>query len=207
VRVLASASAIAESLVADVVDFLAKPEHQAIHVDLEERMTPEIVRGVQEGLATLGVVWDAANLAGLQVRPYCTDTYCVVAPLGHPLTSRKKVRFADTLAYEQVGMPVHSASQRLWQREADLLKRPLQQRVIVTTFETAVRVVKTRAVIGIVPFEVVAPLATAYQVTPIMLDEPWALRQFVICHRATEELTPAARLLVDDLTATAVPGA
>jgi DNA-binding transcriptional LysR family regulator len=201
VRVLASGPAIAESLAADVVSFLAKPSNKAIHVDLEERMTPEIVRGVQEGHAGLGVCWDAADLGGLQHRAYCTDTFCVVVPQRHPLATRRKVHFEETLDFEHAGLPVTSASQRLMQREATRLGRSLQQRVIVATFETAVRVVRTGAVISIAPREVAQPLAAAYQLKLLPLDEPWALRRFVICFREEQALTPSARLLLDHLAA------
>ena len=206
VRVLASGPAMAQSLVADVVDFLAKPDHQAIHVDLEERMTPEIVRGVQEGLAILGVCWDAAILGGLQYRPYCTDTFCVVVPQRHPLASAQSVHFVDTLDFEHVGLPVTSASQRLMQREATRLGRSLNQRVIVATFETAVRVVRTGAAISIAPRESAEALAPAYDLKLLPLDEPWAVRRFVICFRDEQSITPSARLLLDHLaSAHAVP--
>ena len=46
---------------------------------MEERVSPEIVRGVREGLASLGVCWDAADLGALQSRPYRSDHLCVVA--------------------------------------------------------------------------------------------------------------------------------
>jgi DNA-binding transcriptional LysR family regulator len=62
VRILASVSAMTESLADDVAAFLRQPRHRAIKVDLEERVSPEIVRGVREGHASLGVCWDAAEV-------------------------------------------------------------------------------------------------------------------------------------------------
>jgi DNA-binding transcriptional LysR family regulator len=203
VRVLASASAIAERLTADVVAFQAIPEHQTIHVDLEERMTPDIVRGVLQGMASLGVCWDAAELGGLQSRTYCTDHFCVVVPGRHPLASRRKVRFTDTLDYEQAGLPVNSATQVLMQRAAADLGRPLRQRIVVSTFEAAVRVVSTRAAICVSPREIAEPLANAFKLKLLPLDEPWAQRRFVICFRDGQALTPAAKLLLEHL---ALPG-
>jgi len=44
VRILASASVMAESLAEDVADFLQDPAHRNIRVDMEERVSPEIVR-------------------------------------------------------------------------------------------------------------------------------------------------------------------
>jgi DNA-binding transcriptional LysR family regulator len=74
VRILASVSAMTESLADDVAAFLRKPAHRSIQVDMEERVSPEIVRGVREGLASIGVCWDATDHGGLQCQPYRRDT-------------------------------------------------------------------------------------------------------------------------------------
>ena len=71
---------MAESLADDVAAFLQMPAHRNIQVDLEERVSPEIVRGVREGMASLGVCWDAADLGALQSRPYRSDHLCMVVP-------------------------------------------------------------------------------------------------------------------------------
>lgn len=200
VRLLASQSAITERLAQDVSDFLSRRDYKAIQVDLEERITPDIVRGVHEGLASLGVCWDAADLAGLQSRPYCIDHLCVVVPRGHSLARRRSARLADTLDFEQVGLPVNSAAYLVLQRAAAGLGRVLQHRVVVTNFETMVRVVSARAVIGIAPFEVARPMADAFDVKLLTLDEPWSERQFVTCFRDVNALSPSALLLLEHLS-------
>lgn len=205
VRLLASASAIADRLTADVVNFLAVPAHEKIHVDIEERMTPEIVRGVQQGQASLGIYWDAMNKGELQSRPYCTDYLCVVVPAQHSLAAYRSVRFEQTLRYPYAGLPVNSATQILIQRHAAQLGKTLVQRLIVSTFETAIRVVRTGAVICIAPRGIAQQLANPDEIKLLELDEPWARRQFVICYRNFLELTPAARLLADYLGAMTHP--
>ena len=97
VRILASVSAMAESLADDVATFLQQPDHQSIQIDMEERVSPEIVRGVREGHAALGVCWDAAPLDGLQSIPYRRDRLVVLTPPGHPLAGQPSLRFAETL--------------------------------------------------------------------------------------------------------------
>jgi len=52
------------------------------------------VRGVREGLASLGVCWDATDHSGLHARPYRRDTLCVVVPAG-PLTCVNRGRRAS----------------------------------------------------------------------------------------------------------------
>lgn len=205
VRILASVSAMTESLADDVATFLRQPAHRSIHVDLEERVSPEIVRGVREGLASLGVCWDAVELGTLQARPYRTDALCVVVPARHPLARRKHLRFADTLDYEHVSLPVNSAVEVMLQREAAQLGRPMRHRVVVTNFEAALRVVRAGLAISLVPREVAQEAAANYGLQLVALNEPWALRRFIICFRDAASLSPAAQLLVEHLTGQATP--
>jgi DNA-binding transcriptional LysR family regulator len=203
VRILASVSAMTESLADDVASFLKMPAHRTIQVDLEERVSPEIVRGVREGLASLGVCWDAADLGTLQSRPYRSDRLCIVVPPGHALAARQTLRFADTLDYEHVSLPINSAVQVMLQRAAAQLGRSMVHRVIVTNFEAALRVVRAGLAISLVPREVAQVQAATYGLRIIPLAEPWAERRFIICFRDAQSLSPAARMLVDYLAAQA----
>ena len=199
VRILASVSAMSESLADDVAAFLAKPAHRNIQVDMEERVSPEIVRGVREGHASLGVCWDAAQLGTLQSRPYRSDHLCMAVPKGHPLASRKQVTFQQTMDYEQVSLSVNSAVQVMLQRHASRLGRQLRHRVAVTNFEAALRVVRAGLAVSVVPREVAQAQAGDDSLRLIRLAEPWAERRFIICFRDEAALTPAAQLLVEHL--------
>jgi DNA-binding transcriptional LysR family regulator len=203
VRILASVSAMTESLADDVAAFLKMPAHRTIQVDMEERVSPEIVRGVREGLASLGVCWDAVELGTLQHRPYRTDHLCIVVPPGHPLASRKTLRFEQTLDYEHVSLPINSAVQVMLQRAAAKLGRTMTHRVIVTNFEAALRVVRAGLAISLVPREVAEMQAATYGLRVIPLAESWAKRRFILCFRDAQALSPAAQLLVEHLAAQA----
>ena len=199
VRILASVSAMTESLADDVAGFLQLPAHRNIQVGMEERVSPEIVRGVREGLASLGVCWDAADIGALQSRPYRRDHLCIVVPGKHPLARSKSLRLEQTLDYEHVSLPVNSAVQVMLQRQAAAHGRQLRQRVVVTNFEAALRVVRAGLAISVVPHEVAQLQAAAYGLRLIPLAEPWAERRFIICFRDSQLLSPAAQLLVEHL--------
>lgn len=203
VRILASVSAMTESLADDVAAFLQQPAHRSIQVDMEERVSPEIVRGVREGMASLGVCWDAAEIGSLQSRPYRSDRLCMVVPRGHPLARKRSVRFADTLDFEHVSLPVNSAVQVMLRQEAARLGRDLRHRVVVTNFEAALRVVRAGLAISLVPREVAEAPAAAYGLQLVPLTEPWAERRFIVCFRDEQALSPAAQLLVAHLAARA----
>lgn len=203
VRVLASVSAMTESLADDVAAFLGMPAHRSTQVDLEERISPEIVRGVRDGLASVGVCWDAVALGALEARPYRSDHLCVVVPQGHSLSQRKRLRFEETLDFEHVGLPVNSALELLLQRAALEVNRPLVNRIVVSNFEAALRVVSAGLAIGLAPREVAERQAASYGLRTIALAEPWAERRFVVCFRDANELSLAAQSLVDHLVARA----
>lgn len=199
VRILATASAIAESLADDVASFLKHPAHRDIQIDIEERVSTGVLRGIKEGSASVGICWDAANLEGLQTRPWRSDHLAVVAPLDHPLAQHATLRLAQTLDYEQVSLPPSSAVQLMLQRAAALAGRPLRSRVVVATFDAALRVVRAQLAISVLPAELAQPYASAFGLRVIPLADDWARRRFAICFRDVQTLSAAARLLVDHL--------
>ena len=200
VNVLATASVMAESLADEIAEFLKKPAHQNIQIDLEERISPEVVRGIREGVASIGICWDAAETGLLQTRTYRHDHLSVAVPRGHPLCALKAVRYADTLQFEHVIMPVNSAVEVMLQRQASLLGQRLQHRVIVTNFEAALRVVRAGLAIALVPREVTTLYAEAYGLAILPLQENWSRRRFILCHRGEDQLSPAAQLLLNYLS-------
>ena len=71
------------------------------------------------------------------------------------------------------------------------------------TFDAALRVVRSRLAIAILPAELSAPYAEAFELRVTPLTDAWAQRRFAIACRDPEALTPAARLLVEHLVAAA----
>ncbi len=199
VRVLASASVMAESLADDVAEFLALPAHRDIQVRMDERISPDIVRSVREGAASLGICWDAADTSGLQTAAYRTDTLTVAIHPLHPLAKRKSLAYADTLDYEQVSMPTSSAVHVMLARAAAATGKRVRHRVVVTNFEAALRVVRANLAICVVPREVAEPYLEVYGLRCIALNEAWAERRFTICYREGDTLSAAARLLIAHL--------
>lgn len=199
VRVLATQSAIAESLADEVASFLQHKAHRDIRVEIEEAVSTQVLRAVREGSASLGICWDAADLHGLHTRPWRSDRLAVVMPPGHPLARLRKLRFADTLPYEQVSLPPNSAVQIVLQRAAALAGQPVKHRVVAATFDAALRVVRARLAIAVLPQELAAPYVQAFGLRVTPLADDWAQRRFAICFRDPALLTPAAQLLVEHL--------
>ena len=197
VRVLASPSVLAEHLPDDLARFLAR--HPTIQVQLDECVSPDIVRSVREGAADLGVLWDAGDLAGLQSQPYRQDHLCVAMPMGHPWARRPHLRFVDTLDQVTVGVAPGGLMDALLRRQAALLGRLPMQRIQVSSLDAACRIVAAGLGLAILPREAAAPHADAGRLALVALDEPWAERRFVVCHRDGPLLSASARLLLAQL--------
>jgi DNA-binding transcriptional LysR family regulator len=200
VNILATASVMAESLVEDIANFLHQAQYRDIQIDIEERISPEVIRGIREGVASIGICWDAQETSGLQAHTYCHDHLCVVVPRGHPLSHRESVSFEETLEFEHVVMPINSAVVVMMQRQATSLGKRLRHRIIVTNFEAALRVVRAGLSIALVPREVTNLYAQAYDLRVIELNENWAKRRFIVCHRGEDTLSSAAFELLSALT-------
>jgi len=201
VRILATASAIAESLADDVAAFLKQPEHRDIRIDIEERVSTGVLSGLREGVAALGICWDVADFAGLQTRPWRGDQLSVVVPRSHPLATQASLWLAQTLDEDHVSLPPSSAVQLMLQRAAALAGKPLNYRVVVATFDAALRVVRAGLAISVLPAELARPYADAFGLSVVPLADDWARRRFAIATRGDDTLTPAARLLVEHLGA------
>jgi DNA-binding transcriptional LysR family regulator len=199
VSLCASASAIAEALLDDIAAFMREPANRNIKVDVEERLSVELVRQLREGAASVGVCWDNVDLEGLQVRPYRQDRLALAVHPGHPLASRAAVSFEETLDHDHVGLPPSTAVHTMLQRSAARVGRTVSYRVIVSNFDAAFRVVAANLGISVVPAEVGETYIPTLGIKVIPLTEPWAQRRFVVCYRDFATLQPAAQRMVDHL--------
>lgn len=205
VRVVASASAIAESLLDDLTQFMRAPEHEHIKVDIEERFSKDIVSMVREGVVSLGVCWSNIDFGGLEHRPYRRDELTLAVPMNHPLAQHEALHFEDSLLYEHVGLPPSTAVHTMLGRAAAKVGRHMSYRVVVSNFDAAFRVVAAGLGISVVPREVSGIYVSAGHVRIIPLLNDWAHREFAICYRRHGDLTPAAERLLEFLVGQAAP--
>jgi DNA-binding transcriptional LysR family regulator len=200
---LASASAIAESLLDDVAAFMREPAHRNIKVDIEERYSRDLVRELRAGAGSVGVCWASADLQGLKHRPYRSDQLAVAVHADHPLAKRKTLRFDQSLDYEHVGLPPSAAVHGMLQRAAARAGRTLTYRVIVSNFDAAFRVVAAKLGISVIPAEVASSCTALHGIKIVPLSDAWARRRFSVCFRDFDSLQPAAQKMVEHLEAMA----
>ncbi len=200
VRVLASPSALAERLPDDIAAFVTA--HPAIRISLDERMSPAIVRGVRDGSADVGVLWDLIDLSGLHARPYRRDRLCVAMAPTHALARRPVLSFAETLEHASINVSTGGQMDQLLRRQAALLGRLPAYRMQVSSLDAACRLVGAGLGLAILPMESATPHAgAAGRLSLVPLAEPWAVRQFVLVTREVPLVSGAARELVSELAA------
>jgi DNA-binding transcriptional LysR family regulator len=175
--------------------------HPGIHIDVEERMSYEIVRAVIEGASDIGIVAGPGNMAGLQTFSFRTDRLVLVVPKDHPVGKRRRISFLEALENEFVGLSEDSSIQRFLAQEANRLNRRLNIRVRLPTFEDVCRMVEQRVALAVVPESVFLRSQRVMQVRKLDLTDAWAIRELKICVRSFENLPPVARRLVEHLKA------
>ena len=158
---------------------------------------------MRDGNASLGVCWDRVDFEGLAQRPYRRDRLALAVYAGHSLAGRASIGFAETLAFDHVGLPPQAAVHTMLQRAAASVGRTVTYRVVVSGFDAALRVVAANLGVSVVPFEVGRRSAASADIELIPIDDAWAERSFAICFRDFAALPPASRRLVDHLRARA----
>ena len=199
VRLLANTNATTEFLPEALGAFLARHPH--VSIDLEERLSDEIVGLIAEGVADIGIVAGTVDVGALAAYPFRTDRFVVVTAKDHPLAGLRRVTFADVLGYDLVGLDRISSLQRFLASKAAREGKPLRLRVQMRSFDAVCRLVETGVGVGVVPQTTARRAARTMALSIVELADDWAVRELKIVVRAMQELRPYARELVEALRA------
>lgn len=199
VRLLANTNALTEFVPEVLSSFLAA--HPQVSVDLEERLSDEIVGLIAEGVGDVGVVAGTVDTGALQAFPFRSDRFVVVTAEDHPLAARLSVPFAEVLDFDLVGLERSSSLQRFLTDKAARAGRPLRARVQLRSFDAVCRLVESGVGIGVVPQSIARRAARTMALAVIDLADDWAVRELMIVVRDLDDLRPSARELVEALRA------
>ena len=197
VRVLANISSIMEFLPEELSDFML--DNPRIQTDIEERFSPDVVRGVAEGNADLGICRGSMAVGDLQFLPYRQDHLAVVVSASHPLADRTSIAFEETLDFDHLGLSAFATLNTFMREDAEQHGRELRFRSYVSSFDAAFRLVQFGLGLAVFPLEAVARYRQLFDLRIIPLSDDWALGEFVICVRDREALSLSARRLLDHL--------
>ncbi|PZP26730.1 LysR substrate-binding domain-containing protein [Pseudomonas kuykendallii] len=193
VRLLCNTAALSEHLPEILGRFLrGNPQ---ISLNLEEKLSYEIVDALRQGLCDLGIVSDATDVQGLQVFPFRHDPLDLVVPREHPLAGSRGIGLAEVSHYDFIGLVEGSALQDHVAHHARRLGKRLNYRVQLRSFESICRMVGQGIGVAIVPRTAAIRCARSMPIKRIALSDAWASRSLVLCVRSLDELPPHARLL------------
>ncbi len=198
VTVFANSTAIASYLPSDLQVFLRA--HPQARVQLEERLSRDIVAAVADGRADLGVVtWDEEHPL-LDFHAYRDDELVAVVPPGNALARQQSVSFEACLRHPFISLQGGSAIHTFLVGKAAFMGRSLDVRVQVASFTAVLALVESGAGISIVPRSVLQRRRQP-GLAIVSLREQWSERHLRICVRRDDaRMSRPAEALLAQLT-------
>lgn len=197
VRMLANLSSIVEFLPDDLPAFFRT--NNLVRLDLQERPSAEVVRGIEEGVAELGICSAEVGTRGLVRHAYRNDRLVIVAPRDHPLAGSSEISFSDTLDYDHVGLFATSSIYLRSQIAAQQSGKALRLRVHVPGFDAVCRMVQAGMGVGLMPDRAFEVLSEGMKLRAIQLRDNWANRELTLVARDNAGLSAISRLMLDHL--------
>lgn len=198
IRLLVNTATAATFLPGDLIPFLAaRPD---IDIDLEERPSHQIVQAVAEGRADMGIVAGTVSLGRLQHIPLRADHLVVAVPPDHVLADRDHITYGECLGHPFVGLGEGSALQEHLEGHALPLGHRPNYRVRLPTVEAVCQTVAAGVGIAVLPEIAVQRWQSVHPVVALLLSDPWANRELLLCVQSASTLSTPCQALVDHLT-------
>jgi len=204
IRISANTTALTEFLPEILARFLT--DWPGVTVDLQERLTRDIIRSVSDGTSDLGIISGDPKTDNLQVIPFSTDKLVLATAANHPLSKSKDLMFADTLAFEHISL--HDGSTLL-----DFLRQQFRRsgydkhlRLQVRSFEAMCRLIEAGVGIGVVPESAANRHMATMDISLLNLCDSWAIRTRSVLVRDRETLPRTVSTLIDMLVASSAGG-
>ncbi|HEY4074853.1 MAG TPA: LysR family transcriptional regulator [Herbaspirillum sp.] len=198
IRLLCNTAAMTEFLPEALSAFMAA--HPNIDVDLEERLSYDIVQAIVKGIADIGIVADTVDTSGLETFPFRLDRLVLVTTRGHDLMEASgKIDFAKALAYDFIGLAGDSAMQQYLSAQATRAGKPFRYRVRLRSFDAICRMVEAGVGIAIVPETAAKRCQRSMRIQRKLLSDAWATRTLNICVRRWDELPSYTKQLIEEI--------
>lgn len=195
IRIFANTTAVTEFMPEILSKFLML--HPQVNVALEERLNHDIMRGIQEGTADIGIVAGPVQGEGLDILNFSTDRLVLSTALKHPLADAGKISFIETLEYEHVSLHEGSTLHHFLKHIVSESGHRLKLRIQVRSFEAMCRMIETNVGIGILPQSAVLRHKKTMQLSQIELSDPWSVRERSMVMKNLDTLPLYARNLVE----------
>jgi DNA-binding transcriptional LysR family regulator len=197
IRIFANTTAVTEFLPEILADFLA--QRPGVTVDLQEKLTRDIVRGVLDGSTDMGIIAGPVKATGLQAIHFSTDRLLLALPVGHALAGEQKVTLQQTLAYQHIGLHAGSTLLTFLHDQVERLGGKLSLRIQMSGFEAICRMIEAGVGIGIIPESAARRHSRTMRLATVELNETWAVRERRVLVRDLDALPGSVRALIAQL--------
>ena len=197
IRIFANTTAVTEFMSDILARFLAG--NPGVTVDLQERLTRDIVRGVLDGTTDLGIVAGPVDAPELQTIHFSTDRLVLVVPNGHPLQDQDKVKLADAVRYPFITMHEGSTLVAFLRDQLERIGQRLPQRIQLYSFDSICRMVQAGVGVGVIPDSAARRYGAEMKLRVVELDEPWVVRERKLLVRDIDALPGCARELIEQI--------
>lgn len=197
IRVFANTTAVTEFMPEVLATFLAA--HPKVDVDLQERPTAEIIRGVLDGMTDLGITSGPITSDGLEIHTFSTDRLVLAVAPKHPLATTATVRFDDIIGHDYIGLHQGSTLQSFVDQLMQNARRRLHIRVQLSNFEAVCRMVEAGVGVGIVPESAAVRHQKTMNILIKPLAEDWAHRERHVLARRGDALPSYTQALIDSI--------
>lgn len=197
VRIFANTIAVTDFMPEVLAEFLGS--RPAITIDLQERLTEDIFRGVLDGAADFGVTSGEIKVHGLEVLPFTMDRLVVVVPRNHALSDEADIYFKDTLKYPYIGLHEGSTLQQFLKAQVKEIGLSLPLRIQVYGFEPVCRMVEAGVGIGVVPESSAIRYQKTMELRVIQLMDSWSERVRSVVVREFDSLPESAKALIKEI--------
>ncbi len=197
IRIFANTTAVTEFMPDILAQFLAG--HPGVTVDLQERLTRDIVRGVLDGTTDLGIVAGPVDAPELQAIHFSTDRLVLVVPNGHPLQDQDKVKLADAVRCRVTTMHEGSTLVAFLRDQLERIGQRLPQRIQLYSFDSICRMVQAGVGVGVIPDSAARRYGAEMKLRVVELDEPWVVRERKLLVRDIDALPGCARELIEQI--------
>jgi len=205
-RIFANTTAVSDFMPDVLASFLVN--RPGVTIDLQERLTNDIIRGVVDGSTDLGVVAGPVSPhKKLEIIPFSVDRLVVVTRKDHELATRKAVPFIETLRYPHIGLREGSTLFNFLKEQSSETGLTLQMRIQVFGFESACRMVSRGVGISILPRSIAHRYADFLDIATIDLEDEWAERERSLIVREFDALPKCGKELVEKIRNLASPDA
>lgn len=197
VRIMSNTVSLTEFLPEALSTFLAT--HPNVNIDLEEKLSFEIVSALTEGTIDIGILSDSVDVSAFESFPFHDDRLTLVTSKEHALAKYEGIHFTETLDYDFIGLQEGSALQEFLSEQAARAGKRFKYRVRLRSFDAVCRMIEHNVGIGVVPEAAASRLQKSMDIRTIPILDAWSTRKLLICTQSFSELPIHAQHLIEQI--------